>query len=88
MNLCTYGIWRHFRIERPEKKGPCQKLPLIVIPSRNIKDKSLILHHTSLSLILSRFQTEGTGTNFEGLVWDAIKLCPLLVSPSGIAIQN
>ena len=25
-----------------------------------------------ISLILSQFQTEGTETNFEGFVWDAI----------------
>ena len=40
-----------------------------------------------MSLILSRFQTEGTDTNFEGFVWDAIKLW-FLLSPSGIAIQS
>ena len=31
------------------EKGPCQKLPLIVIPSRNVKDESLLLPHINLS---------------------------------------
>ena len=31
------------------EKGPCQKYLLIVIPSQNIKDESLILPHINLS---------------------------------------
>ena len=36
---------------------------------------------------MSWFQTEGTRTNFQGFVWDAIKLW-FLISPSGIGIQS
>ena len=49
INLRNYGIWRHFRIERPYKRVLAKNYLLIVISSRNIKDENLLLPHINLS---------------------------------------
>ena len=49
INLWNYGIWCHFQVKRPWKRVLAKNYLLIVIPSRNIKDESLILPHINLS---------------------------------------
>ena len=49
INLWNYGIWCHFQVKHPWKRVLAKNNLLIVIPSRNIKDESLILPHINLS---------------------------------------
>ena len=49
INLWNYGIWCHFQVKRPQKRVLAKNYLLIVIPSRNIKNESLILPHINLS---------------------------------------
>ena len=49
INLWNYGIWRHFSNRASLQRVLAKNYFLIVISSRNIKDKSLILPYTNLS---------------------------------------
>ena len=64
------------------EKDPCQKLPLNCYSQPKYKGWKFDTAPYK-SLILSWFRTEGTRTNFEGFVWDAIKLWSLIRISNG-----